>query len=117
MVKSVERRISSSISEAFFEIGYGAAFAADEVVMGRCFRFEAVEGAACIDFMHRSLVDKDRKIPVDGAEAEVGKLRFHPVIQPGCGGMGFGRAEYREESFPLAAVSVWFYLVFLFHAR
>jgi hypothetical protein len=101
----------------FFKIGYGAAFAADEVVVGGGFRFEAVEGAACIDFAHNSLLDKDRKVPVNGAEAEAGKFRFHPVIEPYCGRMIFSRAEYGKETFPLAAVSVGFFRSYLFHNR
>ncbi len=73
--------------KAFFEVGYGAAFTADQVVVGIGFRFEPVECAAGIDFAHQTLLDQYGEVPVDRTGAEVRKLRFQPVIEPCGGGM------------------------------
>lgn len=92
-----------------------AALAADKMIVRFGFRLEAVESAAGVYFSHQTLIDEERQISVDGAEAEGWKFRFELIVQAGCSGMAVGRTQYFQQSRSLATVAVGFFRVFLFH--
>lgn len=97
------------------EIDDLAAPVADQMVVWRRFGLEPVEGAACVDLSDLALPDQDGEVSVHRAEAEAGKLRFQPVVEPRCGGMGVRRAKQRQKPLSLAAVSIGFDCALLIH--